>query len=301
MAIYGASYIGTATNRINFNDYSGTPIYRLVSRAPQRRALRELDIPIPFENGISDFETLTGQYAYVLEGIMYPGGESEYDSGIAALRKLASLEISQDDNASDMGYVPYVWDEYVADKQVNVKVLYVDIREDTRKGLVQPFRFICKIKDPTVFSATAKTASTESVDPSTSSGSAVHAFAYPIVYGASTYSVTNNANNDGDLPTYPSSIVVNGPVNSPKITNTTTGEYIELSTNLSTSANVLTITYDKDTLTATVDGTSVLDTASANTIWFKLQPGVNEIELTGSSIGSGAYVEINYRDAWPLA
>ena len=301
MAIYADSSLGTSANIINFNDYSTTPIYRLISRTPQRRAVRELDIPIPFENGISDFETLLGQYVYVLEGRMYPGSESEYDNGLRALRKLASLEISQDDALSDEGYVPYVYDEYSQQKQVFLKVLYVQMIEDTRKGLVQPFRLICKIKDPTIHGATLKTASTEQATPSTSTGTAVYSFTYPIIFGASTYSVTSNAENAGDLPAYPQAITVNGPISTPRITNTTTGEYIEVTTNLATASNFLRITYDKDSLRVETDGVSVLDSVSTASTFFKLQPGGNEITLTGASISDGAKCDVTYYDSWPLS
>lgn len=302
MAIYDAGYIGTSTNRVLINSFGTTPLYRLISRAPQRRQVRELDIPVPFEMGISDFETLLGQYAYVLDGIMYPGSESEYDSGLRALRKLASLEIAQADNNSDDGYVPYVWTEFgSAQKQVFVKVMYVQIIEDTRKGLVQPFRLVCKIKDPTIYGLTLKTASTENSDPTTSSGTAIFPFQFPVIFGASTYSVSSNAINSGDLPTYPVSITVVGPVNKPKISNVTTGEYIEVDVNLASSSNILRINYDKDSLSVEVDGVSVLDEVSESSTYFKIQPGGNDISLTGLSIGSGAYVELTFRDAWPLS
>lgn len=300
MSIYGSSYIGTATNRVNFNTTT-FPIFRIQSRRPQQRQIRDLDIPIPFEAGISDFETLEGKSAYIIEGVMYPGTESQYDSGLASLRKLASLDISQDDSASDDGYVPYVYSEFSQDKQINMKVLYVDIPENTRKGLVQPFRLVCKVKDPVIQSATAKTASTQGVDPTTLGGAAVYAFSYPIVYGATTYAASNVAINAGDLPYYPSSIQVVGPVNSPTITNTTTGEFITVATNLSSSSDVLSITYDKDSLSVTVNGVSVLSSVSASSTFFKLEPGNNIITLTGSSLSSGAYVVVNYRDTWPLS
>lgn len=299
MAIYDQSTLGTSANQITFNDYSSTPVYRVISRAPQRRDVRELDIPIPFESGISDFETLLGKYVYVLDGIMYPGGESEYDSGLAALRKLASLDIQQDDPLSDDGYVPYVFSEFSQDKQIFMKVLYVQVPESTRKGLVQPFRLICKIKDPVIYGSTIKIASTQGTDPSTTSGSGIYPFSYPIVFGASTYSVTSAATNTGDLPVYPLSITVYGPVNTPVITNDTTGESIRVEENLGSSSNILRISYDKDSLTSTVDGVNVLGSTSGT--FFKLRPGPNEITLTGSSIGSGAYVEVTYRDGWPLS
>lgn len=301
MAIYSdGSYIGTATNRVTFNDYSSSPVYRVVTRAPQRRQIRELDIPIPFENGISDFETLIGQTAYVIEGKMYPGGESEYDAGLAALRKLASLDISQDDVLSDDGYIPYVYSEFSQQKQIFLKVLYVQLTEDTRQGLVQPFRLICKIKDPVIYGLTLKQADTSPATPSASTGTAIHPFTFPIVYGASTYSVTADAINNGDLPTYPVSINIYGPVNSPKITNTATGEYIEVSNNLG-GGDQLVIVYDKDTLTVELNGNSVVSNVSSASTFFKIQPGSNPLTLTGSSISTGAYATLSYYDAWPLS
>lgn len=302
MAIYDTAYIGTSTNRVTFNDFASSPVYRVRSRSPQRRNLRELDIPIPFESGISDFRTYIGEMAYVIEGTLYPADEAESDTGREALRKLASLDVAQADANSDDGYVPYVWTEASStQKQLNVKVLYVDISENTSQGLVQDFRLICKIKDPTIFGATLKTLDTQSVDPTTSGGDAEYSFTYPVVYGASTFTVADTVTNNGDIATYPTSIIVNGPVTDPKITNTTTGEFIEFSTTLATSSNQLVIVYDKDTLTAEVDGTSVLSSLSDSSTLFKLPTGSSSIQLSGSAVGSGAYIQVTYRDAYPLS
>lgn len=232
---------------------------------------------------------------------MYPASEAEYDSGLRVLRKVASLDVSQDDNLSDDGYVPYIWTDFTGQKQVFVKVMYVQIVEDTRKGLVQPFRFICKIKDPTIYGVTVKVADTSTSDPTTSSGTAIYSFSYPIIYGASTYSVSSDADNQGDLPVYPVSIVVRGPVNAPKVTNTTTGEYIQVNTNLASTSNFLRISYDKDSLSVEVDGVSVLDNVTAESKYFKIQTGGNDLQLTGSSIGSGSYLQLSYRDGYPLS
>jgi hypothetical protein len=240
--------------------------------------------------------------AYIIEGTLYPGSESESDTGLRALRKLASLDISQDDNDSDGGYVPYAWTETNgAQKQLFVKVLYVDIVETTRKGLVQDFRLICKVKDPTIHGATLKTMSTASVDPTLSGGDAIYSFAYPVIYGASTGSVTNTATNDGDIAAYPQSIIINGPVNVPRVANTTTGAAIRIAENLATSDDQIIIVYDKDTLTVELNGDSVLGSVNTSSNFFKIQPGANTIELSGTSIGSGAYVQLTFYDAYPLS
>jgi hypothetical protein len=300
MSIYSVSTLGTSTNQIGFN---GTtfPIYRVISRAPQSRQMRDLDIPIPFESGATDFLTLEGSSAYVIEGIMYPGSESDYDNGLAALRKVASLDIEQADNSADRGYVPYVWTEATQNKQVFLKVLYVDAPESTRQGLVQPFKLVCKVQDPTIFSDTVLTATTQGSDPTTNGGTSEFPFQFPIQFGASTYSTSDVATNNGDLDGYPIYIKVYGPINSPKISNTTTGEYIQVNTNVA-SGSILTITYGKDFLTADVDGVSVLSDVTSDSTYFKLKPGGNTIELTGSAFSSGAYVELNYyKGYWPLS
>lgn len=300
MSIYATSYLGTDTNKITFNQNTTFPVYRIISRRPQQRQVRELDIPVPFENGISDFETLLGKTAYVIEGVMYPGSESQYDDGLRALRKLASLDISQDDVLSDDGYVPYVFDEFNTSKQIFMKVLYVDVPENTRKGLVQPFRLICKVKDPTIYGAELQVADTSPASFTVATGTSKFAFKYPIIYGASTSSVSVDANNLGDVPVYPVGINIYGPVNTPKITNTTTGDYIEVSTNLSTASNVLSISYDKDSLRVEADGVSVLSSVSANSTFFKIPPGSNNFELTGSSISTGAYATVSFYSGYGL-
>lgn len=302
MSVYDTSTLGTANNQITFNDYTSYPIYRVLSKAPQGRQVRDLDIPIPFESGISDFETLIGKTAYIIEGKMYPSSEADFSTGLAALRKLANLDYEQNDNASDGGYVPYVYSENGTDNfQIFLKVLYVDIQENTRQGLVQPFRLVCKVKDPTIYGYPSKSASTNGTDVTTGGGAAVFPFTFPVVFGASTVSVTSTATNNGTVPSYPTSIVVVGPVNTPKITNAATGTYIEVTENLASSSNVLTITYDKDTLTADVDGNSVLASITDASDYFKIQPGANAITLSGTSVGSGAYVTVNYYDSYALS
>lgn len=300
MSIYDVSSLGTSANRLEFNTTT-FPVFRVQSRQPQQRQIRDLDIPIPFESGISDFETLEGKSAYVIQGTMYPGGESEYDEGLRTMRRVANLELAQADNLADDGYVPYIFTDSDGQRQIFMKVLYVDLPETTRKGLVQPFRFICKVKDPTIYGYPSKTASTQGTDPTTLGGTAVFPFSFPIIFGASTVTVSNVANNEGDIPGYPAAITVVGPINNPTITNTTTGEYITVATNLATASNVLTITYDKDSLIVTADGVSVLNSVSSGSTYFKLEPGENVITLSGSTIGSGAYVSMNYYNTWSLA
>ena len=302
MSIYSLATLGQPDNFITFNDYTANPVYRAQTRAPRQFQVRQDDIPIPFESGISDFSTLIGQTIYVIKGTMYPRDEISYDNGIAALRAACSLDMQQNsDYNTDSGYVPYTWEEAAGSKTLFVKALYVQLIEDTRQGYVQPFTIYCKIKDPTVFGATLKLASTAESDITVTTGAAEYPFTYPIVYGSTNYTVTADANNLGTLPAYPFSIDVYGPVTNPKVINARTGEFIQVNNTLNSVSDNLHIEYTKDSLEVTLNGQSVVANVTTDSIYFKIQPGVNTIQLSGASIGDGSYAVVSYRDSSALA
>lgn len=302
MSIYARATLGEADNQIVFNDYTIDPVYRTKARAPSKWQIRQQDLPVPFESGSSDFLTLLGDSAYIIAGTMYPSSENAYDKGLAALRSVASLDIEQADLASDGGYVPYAWGNADGDltQQVFMKPLYVQLAETTTQGFVQPFTIYAKVKDPTIFGA-FKLASTQQADFSVTTGSAIFPAVFPLVIGASSFSVSATAQNNGTLPTYPASITVHGPVNTPTITNQATGESITVNCNLTSTSDVLSLIYDKDSLAITLNGISQIQNLTTGSTLFKIHPGSNIITLTGTSVSTSAYAEVNYADAWPLA
>jgi hypothetical protein len=303
MSVYTTAKLGETDNQILFNDYTEDPVYRVIARAPTRWQLRQQDLPVPFESGVNDFLTLIGESAYVISGKMYPSSERNYDLGIQKLRDVCSLELNQADAASDAGYVPYIWGDSFGDysRQIFVKPLYVQLTESTQQGFVIPFTIYCKIKDPTIFGGTAKQATTQSADFSQTTGSAAYSFTYPVVFGSTLFAVSATAINEGSVPGYPASILVHGPVNTPRVTNVATGEYIEIAQNLTSSSDVLSIIYDKDTIAITLNGTSVIQYLSTDSTLFKLDPGENLIQLTGTSVSTAAYATVNYYNTYPLA
>lgn len=296
MPIYDQSTLGVTGNQITFNDFSSTPVYRASLRRPQNRDIRQFDTPLPQNSGIADFQTLIGQVNYVLEGTMYPNDTSEWRSGRRALKKLASVDVAQNDPSTDLGYVPYTHDNV----QIFMKVLYVDLPENNRQGLVQPFKLFCKIKDPVEYGTTLKEA-----DTGTSTGQVTGAVQYPLEYpaviGKNTFTLSSTVRNEGDLDAYPESITVNGPTNKPRVTNSTTGEYIEVDINLASDTEQLIISYDADNISVEKDGDSVYSSVTSGSNFFKLPPGDNTIELTGSSLTTGAYVILTMFDAYPLS
>lgn len=307
MSVYTKATLGYTDNQITFNDYTIDPVYRTITRLPQKYQIREQDIPIPFESGVADFNTLIGQTIYVIEGTMYPSSETTYDSGLAALRDVSSLDIEQTDPYSSSvftndGYVPYVWGDASGDltKQLFLKPLYVQAAENTRQGFVLPFRIYCKVKDPTIYGATLKTASTSQGTPGSTTGSAAFPFAFPIEFGATYYTVTATAHNSGTIPVYPQTIDVYGPVTNPKISNNQGGT-ITVNCTLTSSTDHLQIQYAKDYLSVTVNGVNNQKNVTTDSTYFKIQPGDNIISLTGSSISSGSYATLSFYDGYSLA
>lgn len=303
MAIYEQATLGDADNQITFNNPSTDPYYRILTRLPQKYQIRESDVPVPFQSGISDFLTLIGDTVYVITGVMYPASESSYDAGRQALAAVSSLDLQQTDPYSfDEGYVSYSWGDAASatnSKQIFLKVLYADLPENTRQGYAQPFKLVCKIKDPTIYGYTLKTVSTAQANPTSTTGTFVLPTTLPAPIGIQMYTVSANANNIGNYPSYPTSITINGPVTNPVITNSSKGQYFGVNVTLG-ALDVLNIQYSKDTYSVTKNGVNVAQYVQTGSTPFMIYPGVNTITLTGS-LGTGAYATLTYYDSWAMA
>lgn len=300
MSIYTTSTLGAGSHILTFNDATKTPYYRVTREDPRSFQVRNYDSPLPQESGMLDFRTLIGRSDLVLTGTMYPGNESEYDSGRKLLRKICSADFWQDNDDSDEGYIPYKYNEGVRDYQIFVKPLYVYAPKTSASGFKQPFSIFCKIKYPVVFGAATKVFGNFGV-PGVIIGAAKYPLKYPIAFGSQQYSVTALANNEGDIPTYPASITVTGPINRPRIANQTTGEYIEIDVNLPTQSDILSIVYDQDSISITANGLSVYNKLLEGSTLFKIRDGSNDIVLTGLSVSAGATLTGTFMDAYPLA
>jgi hypothetical protein len=182
-----------------------------------------------------------------------------------------------------------------------MKPLYVQLAETTQQGFVQPFTIYSKVKDPTIYGGSDKTATTQSSNVSQTTGAADFSVTFPVIFGSTLFAVSATAQNNGTLPSYPSSIQVHGPVNNPVVTNGATGESITVNCNLSSSSDVLTIEYSKTSLSIDLNGISQLQNLAASSVLFKIHPGSNVISLTGSSVSTNAFAVVNYRDSWPLS
>lgn len=317
MAIYDSSTLGTPENYITFNDDTSTTYYRMKTRTPNRREISEFDLKLPEGTGDSDFESFIGKTYMIIEGIMYPDDEADFHNARENLRKLASLEVQQNDSQSDGGYVLHKWSENVG-KQIALKVMYVDMAESTRQGLKQPFRLVCKVKYPHITSQESKTVQlgvatvnqlggatipatiAMSIPSTESGGSSVFSLTLPTVFGGTRSSGSTVAVNDGDVDTFPT-IQIYGPCSRPKVVNRRTGEYIELDINLPTSSDAAIISYDQDSLSVTAMNQNAYGKLTSGSTLFKIKPGENPMTFTGASVGAGAYCNVAFFDAYPLS
>lgn len=125
-------------------------------------------------------------------------------------------------------------------------------------------------------------------------GGVAYPVIYPVVYGAETGG-TLIANNNGTCETYPT-VVLNGPLNNPIITNTTLGRSIELNLTLTASDQII---IDMRAKTIVQNGsTNVISYISSGSRYWWLEPGANTITFRTSSTSDTGTAQLQYRDAY---
>ena len=305
--IYDIFTLGESDNYVSFNDESQTDYYiRASRRQASNREIRQFDSNVPDEMGVVDYQTLVGRSYYIIEGKIYPGNglETPY-KGMATLRKVCNPKIAQDSAYSDGGYINLKWTEDGA-KQLRVKPLYVDIPETVKKANTPSFKILCKVRYPFIEAQTATSLTLTSI---TTAGTGIEitettGLVIPVggvVIGADTGGASGSLTNNGDYKAYPV-ITFTGPLNIPKLTNTTTGKYIEFNYNLTSGTITVTIDYDGVTAVGS-DGTNLLQylTATSSLDDFAVEVGTNAYTLTATTLGSGSSCQISARDTFPLS
>jgi hypothetical protein len=104
---------------------------------------------------------------------------------------------------------------------------------------------------------------------------------------------TVNITNLGNFPTRPV-VVFTGPLTGPSVENTTTGQVLETTFNLTAGSSLV---IDFDARTIEENGfASRYSYLTADSSWWDLIPGLNQVRISASS-GTGA-ATIYYRSAW---
>jgi hypothetical protein len=130
--------------------------------------------------------------------------------------------------------------------------------------------------NPMIFGASQQVSS--AISPPSGGGYIVSMIA-PYISGAATggSTVINNAGSETAWPV----ITLTGPLTNPVLTNTTTGEVLQLSPYTIGSGNVVRI--DMDAHTITLNGASLIATKTATSDWWGLIPGNNNVSVTSTS------------------
>lgn len=122
---------------------------------------------------------------------------------------------------------------------------------------------------------------------------------FPINFGST--GANFNLENEGDVET-PLRIKFYGPMDTPKITNNNTDEFIEVNQEIGEDEylEIYTGFGEKSVELVSNDGDreSVFNFINLESNFFQLQPGDNELVYTALSEGEGAYVEIEFKNRY---
>jgi len=306
--IYDVFTLGTSNKYITFNDESNTSYYlRAKKRYVSDREIRQFDSVVPDEMGIVDYQTLVGRSYLKIEAKIYPiTDENDIYLAMEDIREVCNPKLAQEDTDSDDGYVLLKWNEGNKNKQLEVKPLRVDIPEESKGSHTPKVNIVCKVRYPVIESQTLKTVDF-STDVTAGLGIVIPSTGLVIpsngvVVGADTGSGNGYCINEGDYKAYPN-IIFAGPINIPKLTNSTIGKYIEFNYNLADSAFIY-VYIDYDGITAThSDGTNMLRyiTSGSDLENFHLREGGNQLTLTATTLGEDSSCTVTYRDSFPLS
>ena len=97
------------------------------------------------------------------------------------------------------------------------------------------------------------------------------------------------AANDGTMPTAPVATVI-GTANNPRVTNSTTGAYVQVNTAVGAGEQLV---IDFAGKTIELDNVSVYGDLDPDSTWWDIEPGNNTIGFTG-----GGTLELRWRSAW---
>jgi Phage tail protein len=127
-----------------------------------------------------------------------------------------------------------------------------------------------------------------------SGGGVTYPIIYPVTYGASTGgSVT--VSNAGTSNTFPN-VTFNGPLTSPYINNTTTGETFQINRTLVSGESIV---VDMQNKTMVLNGsTNALQYFVSTNTWLSLIPGDNLVNLGSSLSSDTGNVSISFRSAY---
>ena len=263
--------------------------------------VRSSQTPRQGGHGVYDSLSQYGARTLPFEGVLLARTPEERLEMEWALKRYLTLSALQDYATSD-GYVLVKIEledgtlmQCYAKIASAVQFFYRE--ESPGRHMMRGFRFSMVAKDPNLYSQTLKTES---------GGETYAGTNFQVIQGVSPtvpsqlYSLTPLTATCENLGTSdaPPVITITGPTTSPKVTNVTTGKFIELTGLTLGNGESVTIDVSRGSIELE-DGTDVSAYWGSGSDWWVLIPGENEITLLdGNPSLIGATAEISWRDVW---
>ncbi len=267
-------YTYESSPNIAFNDVSDPDNFYKLDYLLLDTEVRNIEDPKPNE-GIEDFNSILGKGLLKARVSIIAEDIATLNEMVANLKKACNPRLTQENGNSDEGYLPFSWTDVVGSTSYAVEVYAKPVEipkviKDER-GSGAKVDILMKIKEPKKFSQSTKTVTLNAAN------------------------VTASNDNDGDMPTYPVITIV-GPTNaSPRVTNSVTGEYIEINDTLTGGQ---TIVIDCKKATILKNGVNAYGSKTSGSKFFDLNSGA--VNLAQTNLGASGVATVVYRDAWTL-
>lgn len=240
-------------------------------------AARNVEDDRPVDDGIEDYDTYLGRREIKIKGQVVATTSANLTDMSQQLRAAFNPRRAQETSAAVSGFMPMTFIEHLESSnrtlQFNAKPVQPPLiaYDFETGGLAAPFELLLKCRDPRKYSDTITSGNL------TSAGT-----------------VSASVNNAGDYFTLPK-VTITGPVTTPTLTNSTTGEYITVSTDLSSGQEVVV-----DMLERTISGSAnyYQYKTSGSTFPWDINPDAT-VTLTYSAITvSSSICKYEFRSAW---
>lgn len=282
---------------ITFSKFVRTSGYMASAVTGDRIQIRSTRDPLPSQDGIQRYIDKYGSRLLEISGWVKGSSESDLYDKVEALR--IAFDIKTLEAAGNYGFQPLDW----TDPGQSAARYYVKPLNNTlivtnkRTGLSLKFSVLLEAKDPLKYQATSTTY-TITIDTAAAGGSDFP-IEFPVPFSSSTNYGQGTVTNSGSQDVFPQTIKLYGTSagvwTAPKITNLTTGEVIEFTSDVSISDGEYVLITPSVGTAAKYNGSAFEDIAayitSASIMW-KLPSGNSTIRIEGSTSPDGAYAEV---------
>jgi len=297
------SVITYGATRITLNDLSNLhSFYAFDIVRPDTVVVRQTKDYIPGQNEADFFRANLGERLIELRGTVRGYNETDLYTKIEDLKEaFHPIGVETDTSGTD-GFLPLKWTDLGrAAKMYLAKPLrVVDVSESVDMGFERNFRIFLETEIPFALSQASKNYTLSIVTGTGTGGGAIPATVPMLVAGGSVYAGTQVVVNSGDIPANLTA-TFNNQNTAPKVTNSTTGETVAFTSDVSLNdGDQLVVDFKNSTawLTASGVATNVIKYLTTASRFFKINSGNNTLIFTGDSLSATANCEVSFYDTY---